>query len=378
MIRSKGRGVGGFTLVELLVVITIIGILIGLLLPAVQAAREAARKAQCQNNEHNLALAMLNFEMRRHYFPGFVTQIPSSVPNGVLGNNQIVSWVTALLPDLDRSDLYESIVAGTAGGTVTNLGRSYLKILVCPSDPPDSAGAGDTPLSYVCNRGVDGGVIIAGTASGGTLLTDSQAMGVCLNQSGYAQGTSTTYAIRPVRVGINYIGAHDGAATTLLLAESYIHNPQIVPCMISSGMNVKDASGSAYNGDRSVAGGGANWNNNLYGKGQAEIGTGFEWGTFNTTGTPPNPQITDKVMSAHTGSGFHGAFCDGHVQFLNYQMDIQTYIHIMTPWDRGCPPNVGGTTNIKYCNLGIPPLDPNESSNGGLPLLTPLDESAIE
>ena len=38
----------GFTLVELLVVITIIGILIALLLPAVQAARESARQTAMQ------------------------------------------------------------------------------------------------------------------------------------------------------------------------------------------------------------------------------------------------------------------------------------------------------------------------------------------
>jgi prepilin-type N-terminal cleavage/methylation domain-containing protein/prepilin-type processing-associated H-X9-DG protein len=60
---------GGFTLVELLVVITIIAVLIALLLPAVQAARESARSLECKNSLKELALAVHLYTERHNRYP---------------------------------------------------------------------------------------------------------------------------------------------------------------------------------------------------------------------------------------------------------------------------------------------------------------------
>jgi prepilin-type N-terminal cleavage/methylation domain-containing protein len=65
--RSKVRG--GFTMIELLMVIIIIAILIGLLLPAIQSAIRNARRAAVLSEISQLAQALANFKSRYGDYP---------------------------------------------------------------------------------------------------------------------------------------------------------------------------------------------------------------------------------------------------------------------------------------------------------------------
>ena len=149
----------GFTLVELLVVITIIGILISLLLPAVQAAREAARRLQCGNNMKQLGVALHGYHATHGCFP------PAGISYGWCGSPQYgdktihnASGLMMLLPYLEQMPRYDSydqkqcacsLMAGGESGGGTSTGTlsgdpvtsgnaqvvsTRLAVFSCPSD----------------------------------------------------------------------------------------------------------------------------------------------------------------------------------------------------------------------------------------------------
>ena len=99
-----------FTLVELLVVISIIAVLISLLLPAVQNAREAARRVQCVNHLKQLCLAVQSYESALRVYPASaivdlpLPEPPSDLPLRLdLRSGKMFSWAVLILPYVEES-----------------------------------------------------------------------------------------------------------------------------------------------------------------------------------------------------------------------------------------------------------------------------------
>ena len=144
----------GFTLVELLVVITIIGMLMSLLLPAVNSVREAVRCAQCMNNMREVSQALLTYSTAKQKFPGFTgnKMVINQAGGGQTRETFGIPWTVAILPYLERRDITDQWERNNympVNPTHSEL-APYLAFYVCPSDPPDSQ---TQQLSFVVNGG---------------------------------------------------------------------------------------------------------------------------------------------------------------------------------------------------------------------------------
>ncbi len=143
--RSNTRP--GFTLVELLIVITIIGILVGMLLPAVQAVREAGRRLQCSSNLKQIGLALHGY----HVATG---ALPSG--SSYLGGVTCPTWAAALLPFLEKQAVYNAVNWNLSLSDPANQKAvtTVIPVYICPTDPqsthpilgpPFAPARGDSP-----------------------------------------------------------------------------------------------------------------------------------------------------------------------------------------------------------------------------------------
>jgi prepilin-type N-terminal cleavage/methylation domain-containing protein/prepilin-type processing-associated H-X9-DG protein len=315
----------GFTLVELLVVITIIGILIALLLPAVQAAREAARKMQCSNNLKQNTLAMLQHEERNKFYPtgGWGWSWIGDGDRGS-GKNQPGGWIYNILPFIEQSSLYQLPSDGDAQNqTATQLagGALCIQTPLAAMNCPTRRSAVNYPVSTYWFGG--SAAWIGASAVSVCARSDYAACVGDYNDDQWGGGPGSlsdapaffaspgVIAIQKAMTGVCYGGSQvtvamvtDGTSNTYMLGEKYL-DPDYY-----------------YNGDDGSD------NENMYIGYDNDIDRStycpvpYQASDYAATPMQDTPGTSDGLRfgSAHDGS-CNMSFCDGSVRSVSYSID---------------------------------------------------------
>lgn len=135
----------GFTLIELIVSISIVGVLLAVLLPSVQRARESTRLTTCANNLRQIGLAIHAHEAVKKQLPSLYNETFRSTPLSAHDEFHCYSWRVPILPHLEQSAVFDRIdlsipSTDTSSQDIVN---SRIPVFECPSTSNPSESVPD-------------------------------------------------------------------------------------------------------------------------------------------------------------------------------------------------------------------------------------------
>ena len=317
----------GFTVVEVVVVLTVIVLLMALLLPALVQIHASSRRLRCANNLRQISLGIISrTDAYQHY--------PSASTWGLNGDGMPVpywNWVVESLPWIDRRDLGDqwNYTVSHKEGSNPLLAASHIPVIVCPSDVTVS-GKGD--LSYAVNGGIGENICrmdegctvdslgnrlyLRGISYGnrssansireadiliklGLMYTGGNARAGGLRVSDVADGLSNTMMLSEnVRVGVDPFSANTNWSSSDLLRSRIFFSHRICPNNIclrpTMDYSQANAAGHAINAGRSAPEGRSPW------------------------------------LSSYHDGGVNMAFADGHVDFVSELIDGEILVDLFT------------------------------------------------
>jgi prepilin-type N-terminal cleavage/methylation domain-containing protein/prepilin-type processing-associated H-X9-DG protein len=311
-----------FTLIELLVVVAIIATLVSLLLPAVQQVREVANRTRCQNNLHQLALAVVQYETEHGRLPPGAGEYPklSTTPS------DRPSVQALILPYLEQGTKYSRFNFDyDVHLDAVNLPAQSQDVptYVCPSDPATQRYFQAGWSNYFANIG----------ATADTKSADPKFVGVfnyttdaakritsSVRLSDVTDGTSTTALFAEIkRSDLPWDATGTFDATTMMITNltSLTERKLCVACDGNTGVQVR-VIGQQYYRDLPAT---YAYSHTMTPNQGGRWGPGF---TQFDCGSADFLSAHKATRSYHAG-GVNAAFCDGSVRFITDKIPIRIW-----------------------------------------------------